>query len=409
MRRRPLLALAPLTALAACAGPTGPGADTAPASDGGAPSPSDGGASASDRGGAPDGGGSPAGADDAAAQAARARADQLEPRELAAQLVLIGHAAGSPAPVELLRRERPGGLFLLGVWESAAAVDEAVSAITEAMSEATPLLLAVDQEGGKIRMLRGDAARRTPDAESLGADGPEAVREAYTTIGEDLRARGLACALAPVADVVHPELDDRNAPVGALDRGFGTDPERVAPCVAAAVEALAAADVAATLKHFPGLGRVRENTDHSSEGIVDETTERGDPVLDVFAAGIEAGAELVMLSSALYPRLHEDVPAMFSSRIVTDVLRGDLGFGGLVVTDDIGAAKSVADVPVPERAVRVLEAGGDAVLTADPSLAGELIDAIAQWAQRGPQQSARVRESAVRMLEVKARRGLLDG
>src|SRR5690606_17211556 len=176
-------------------------------------------------------------------------------------------------------------------------------------------------------------------------------------------------AFAPVADVVDPDPGDGNAPVGALGRGFGTDPQQVGECMVAAVEALHGEGIAASLKHFPGLGRVTENTDFSAQGIEDDVTSPEDPFLDSFRAGIDAGAEIVMMSSAIYPWIEPDVPAMFSRAAIQDLLRGQLGFDGLVVTDDIGAARAVADVPVAERATRLLEAGGDVLVTADPSIA----------------------------------------
>ncbi|MDN5820111.1 MAG: glycoside hydrolase family 3 protein, partial [Brachybacterium sp.] len=122
--------------------------------------------------------------------------------------------------------------------------------------------------------------------------------------------------------------------------------------------------------------------------------------------GIEAGAGLVMMSSAIYPRVEPEVPAMFSAAAIEDLLRGELGFSGLVVSDDVGAAEAVASVPVPERATRLLAAGGDVVLTADASLAGELVDAIQDWAEQGEEQARRVRESAGRMLALKEELGL---
>jgi beta-N-acetylhexosaminidase len=262
-------------------------------------------------------------------------------------------------------------------------------------------LVCVDQEGGQIRMLRGDAATRTDSAADLGAQGEDAVAEAYGTIGEDLSSLDIRVAFAPVADVVDPDLGEANAPVGALGRGFGTDPEEVGACVSAAVGALHDQGVAATLKHFPGLGRVRENTDFSSEDITDETTTADDPFLDSFRAGIDAGAELVMLSSAVYPRIDEDNPAMFSRAVVTDLLRGDLGFAGLVITDDIGAAAAVQDIPVADRATRLLEAGGDMVITADPTLAGDLVDAIEEWAEEDQENEDQVRESAARVVRLR--------
>ena len=404
MRRRHLLALAPAAALAAC---TAPEEDPAsPGSDGGGAAPSDGG----DGGTAPSDG-DPSDGEEPTTTAPPSAAEQLleglSPREIAGQLVLVGIAAGSEIPPATFEEHHAGGIFLLQVWEGAEQVDAVVDSAFSLARPELPPLLAVDQEGGQVRMLRGDAARETASAEALGAEGPQAVADAYTSIGEDLSARGLHVALSPVADVVDPELGDANEPVGGLDRGFGTDPEQVADCVTAAVEALSEQGIGATLKHFPGLGRVEQNTDFSAEGIEDATTGPEDPFLESFRAGIDAGAQLVMMSSAIYPRIEPDVPAMFSAAAIQDLLRDGLGFEGLVVTDDIGAAQAVADVPVAERATRLLEAGGDAVLTADPSLTGELVDAIEEWAGRGEEQEQRVRESAGRMLALKEELGLL--
>lgn len=408
MRRRHLLALAPVAAISACTTSQEDAGTGSGASDGQGPAqpgPSDGGGT----GPAPTTEPAPEPPTTQPPTAAEQLLEQLSPREIAGQLVLVGIGAGSGISPEVLGEHHAGGFFLLSVWDSADEVEELVASAREGSRPDLPPLLAVDQEGGQVRMLRGDAARRTESAEQLGAQGPEAVTEAYTSIGEDLAARGITVALSPVADVVDPALGDGNAPVGELDRGFGTDPGPVGDCVSAAVGALAATGTAATLKHFPGLGRVEENTDHSADGIVDEVTGADDPFLASFTAGIEAGAELVMLSSAIYPQLEPGVPAMFSSAVVAELLRDQLGFEGLVVTDDIGAAVAVADVPVAERATRTLEAGGDAVLTADPSLTGQLVDAVEQWAAGSPAQQQRVRESAGRMLALKERLGLLDG
>ncbi|MCL6422993.1 glycoside hydrolase family 3 protein [Brachybacterium sp. JHP9] len=389
MRRRSLLTAAPAALLiAGCSAQDGSGSGA-----GGA-------------GGSEDSASAPASPEpETPEQSARRQADALDLRAAAGQLVLAGVPAGtSPAPA-LGSETRVGGYFLLGRWTSAGAVRDVVAATREAVGTGVAPLMTVDQEGGQIRVLRGDAARDTPSAETLGADGPEAVRSAYRTIGEDLAALGLHADLAPVADVVSGQLGSANAPVGQLDRGFGTDPDAVGPCVVAAVEGLAASGIASALKHFPGLGRVEANTDFSASGITDADTHAEDPFLDPFRAGIDAGAEMVMLSSAVYPRIEEGVPAMFSPALVTGLLREDWGFEGLVITDDIGAAAAVADVPLGERATRLLEAGGDCVLTADPDLAEGLVSAIVEWAEAGNE--ARVRESAARMLALKIHRGVL--
>lgn len=400
MRRRHLLALAPAAALAACTDQDPHTPDTG-ASDGGGSEPE-----TRTSGPAAD---PTSEATTEPPSAAELLLEELSPRELAGQLVLVGIPAGTEIPEPVLTEHHAGGIFLLQVWESADAVESTIATARERSRADLPPLVAVDQEGGQVRMLRGDAARRTPSPEELGAQGPQAVAEAYASIGEDLAARGIQVALAPVADVVDPDLGDANAPVGGLGRGFGTEPEAVGACVVAATEALADQGVAATLKHFPGLGRVEENTDFSAEGIEDPVTDVGDPFLDSFRTGIEAGAGLVMMSSAIYPRLEPDVPAMFSPAAIDDLLRGELGFTGLVLSDDVGAAEAVASVPVPERATRLLAAGGDVVLTADASLTGELVDAIEAWAAQDEEQARRVRESAGRVLALKEELGLLEG
>ncbi|MGY5764060.1 glycoside hydrolase family 3 N-terminal domain-containing protein [Brachybacterium sp. DNPG3] len=415
MQRRHLIALAPVLALGACssvggdgsasdggsatAAGTPPGSDGAGSDDGGATSTGDG---ASD-------GSTTTDPTTAPPTLAEQRLSALSAREIAGQLVLVGIQQGSTISPELVEEHHAGGFFLLGNWKDAAEV-EALTAAAQDLSPADcGALFAVDQEGGQVRRLRGDAGHRTASAEELGAEGVDAVREAYKTIGEDLAALGLPLALAPVADVVDPDLGDANEPVGGLDRGFGTDPEHVGACVAAAIEGLASAGVGGTLKHFPGLGRVEQNTDFSAEGIVDDVTDAEDPFLASFVAGMDAGADAVMLSSAVYPRIEADVPAMFSPAVVTDLLRDRLGWDGLVVSDDIGIAEAVQSIPVAERATRLLAAGGDVLLTADPSLTGALVDAIQAWAAESEEQGARVRASAARMLAVKERRGLLDG
>jgi beta-N-acetylhexosaminidase len=423
MRRRAILRVIPpaltVTALAACSAPGGPGGGAGSGSDGGGTA-SDGGdgssasdgsgngsgdGSGSDGGGAEDGETSDGGGDPGQGDQddADRMAASLSSRQAAGQLVLVGVQAGDVPDRSLITKHHVGGFFLLGTWRSPDAVRQVVDRATETSDDVDRIapLLCVDQEGGQIRMLRGDAATRTPSAAELGSQGMDAVTEAYSTIGSDLADLGLNAALAPVADVVDPDLGADNAPVGKIGRGFGTEPGTVSRCVDAAVRALGDQGVGATLKHFPGLGRVRGNTDFSSKDITDEVTSAYDPFLEPFRAGIDAGARMVMLSSAVYTKIDPDNPAMFSHAVVTDLLRGKLGFDGLVMTDDVGAAEAVADVPVADRATRLLDAGGNMVITAEPDLAGQLVDAIEQWGEQDEEHRRRLRASVARVLRVK--------
>ena len=174
------------------------------------------------------------------------------------------------------------------------------------------------------------------------------------------------------------------------------------------VRGLQSGGVSATVKHFPGLGRVTGNTDTTTVGITDTVTGPGDPYLQPFQAGIDAGTRLVMVSSALYPKFDPDNQAMFSKAVITGQLRTTMGFVGVVVTDDVGAAKAVAAVPVGDRATRFVAAGGDLVLTAVPSQVPTMTSALLAKAHGEPAFAAQVQAAVDRVLALKQRAGLVQ-
>lgn len=206
------------------------------------------------------------------------------------------------------------------------------------------------------------------------------------------------------ADVVPASVGSANQPIGALRRGYGSDPAVVARKVTAFVRGMASAGVATSVKHFPGLGRVRGNTDTEAD-VVDAQTVRHDPLLAAFSPGTAAGVGLVMISLATYSRIDPDRPAAFSSTVITGMLRGDLGFGGVVISDDLDA-QAVSGYPAGERATRFLRAGGDLVLVGHSYLVPPMAAAISAAADRDPRFSATLVDSATRVLTLKARHGL---
>jgi beta-N-acetylhexosaminidase len=161
-----------------------------------------------------------------------------------------------------------------------------------------------------------------------------------------------------------------------------------------------------TLKHFPGLGRVRANTDTSTRAV-DTTTTARDSFLGPFAAGIKEGSAAVMVSSASYPRLDSANIAAFSEPVITGLLRRDLGFTGLVMSDDIGAAAAVRVVPVGDRAVRFVRAGGDLVLTIRSQDAAPMTAALLAAARTSPAFATRVTDAATHVMRTKDHAGLL--
>jgi beta-N-acetylhexosaminidase len=334
----------------------------------------------------------------------------LDTRGRAAQLVMAGVPAdGLTGSGRAALARGVGGVILTdatGGEASTSQVAATVREIQQSAQQATriPVTIATDQEGGRVQDLAGEGFSRIPPAATQGRD-VDGLRDDARRWGREMAEVGVTLDLAPVADVVDPALGDDNAPVGALDRGFGTNPQRVGRAVTAFVEGMDAGGVATTLKHFPGLGRVRDNTDF--DDAADDVTTVDDPGLDAFRAGITAGAPVVMMSSAVYARIDPDDRALFSRTVVTDLLRGRLGFDGVVTTDDVGAAAALADVPVGERAVRFVQAGGDQVLTVRPADVEPMVTALSTEAAEEPEFAGRLEQSARRILTLKSARGLL--
>jgi beta-N-acetylhexosaminidase len=332
--------------------------------------------------------------------------DHLTPAQRWAQLVVVGVPAGgvSPAARAALGRE-PGGIILTdGDTASADAVTKVVTSAEATGGGEVPLLVATDQEGGQVQELKGPGFTRIPPATTQGKDAA-GLRADAGRWGEELRDVGVNVDLAPVADVVDPALGTANAPVGKYGRQFGTDVDTVAPAVSAFVAGMLGARVAPTLKHFPGLGEVRQNTDFAG-GVVDSTTRADSASLGSFAAGIRAGAPLVMMSSARYAEIDPDHQALFSSKVMRDLLRDRLGFDGVIMTDDVGAAAALADTPVGTRATTFLAAGGDLVLTIRPQDLTTMVGAITD-AAREPAFAARAQDAVRRVLALKERQGIL--
>ncbi len=329
------------------------------------------------------------------------------------QLLMVGiQPSEAPSGLDgVITAQHLGGIIFLGGWTGA----PSVSATSQHVQAATGpqgtgdvrLLVAADQEGGQVQQLKGAGFSTLPSALSMGARSTGEITAAGALVGRELTAAGVNVDLAPVADTVPTSLGRGNGPIGRYDRQFGSDPATVARGVAAFTAGLRSSGVVATVKHFPGLGRVASNTDTSSTGITDPTTSATDPYLQPFVSGIRAGAGMVMVSSARYPRIDAQSQAVFSRPIVTDLLRGRLGWKGVVVSDDVGAARAVSAVPVGERATRFVDAGGDIVLTASPGTAPVMASALTSRYAADSVFAAKVEASVGRVLALKQGLGLL--
>jgi beta-N-acetylhexosaminidase len=238
---------------------------------------------------------------------------------------------------------------------------------------------------------------------------PDQLAALAGNLGAALHSAGITLDLAPVTDVVPPGTERSNAPIGFYDRQYGSTPEQVQAAAGTVVDGLAAHQVTAALKHFPGLGRVTGNTD-TTAGVTDPVTTATDPSVTLF--GTLAGrpsAPMVMTSLAIYPRIDGSQPAAFSPAVVTGVLRQQLHYAGPVISDDLGMATAVTAVAPGDRAVRFLAAGGTLVLTVVPSTLEPMIDDVAARTAADPAFAAQV-DAAVRTdLLAKVRAGLLTG
>lgn len=301
---------------------------------------------------------------------------------------------------------RVGSVLLLGNTSSGVDGMRVLTAELGSLASAQlPLLIAVDQEGGQVQRLRGQGFDAIPAATAQGELGEGELRAASRLWGEQLRRAGVHYNLAPVADVVPTDKQASNEPIGLLSRNFGNDAPTVSRSVVEFVEGMGEAGIATSLKHFPGLGEVVTNTDFGAATDDDITDDH--PSLEPFREGIEAGASSVMISSAVFTRLDPGVEGVFSRVIISELLRSDMDFAGVIIADDLGAARSVAGITPAERAVRFLDAGGDLVINADPTLMSAMINATVARAATDSQFGDRVLDSAERILRLKASVGLV--
>jgi beta-glucosidase-like glycosyl hydrolase len=332
----------------------------------------------------------------------------LDRRAQVAQLFVVGVDLGDLSPGDELAGNGSGGLFLRGRSRQPATDIAAVTAGWQARAPGPGLWVAADQEGGQVQSLQGPGFERLPSALGQGALPPAGLAELADGLGAELAAAGINLDLAPVADVVPAGTAAGNPPIGASDRQYGATADTVIAAAGTVIDGLAAHGVTATLKHFPGLGRVQANTDTTE--VTDDVTSADDDQVRTFGTLLASPAEpFVMMSSAVYARIDPAAQAAFSPAVVTDLLRGRLGFDGVVISDDLGSARAVRAVPPGERATRFLGAGGTLVLTVDASIVPEMIDAVLARSDADPAFAAAVDDAVHTALLAKARAGLLRG
>ncbi len=311
---------------------------------------------------------------------------------------------GVEPPAELLatlRQRPPGGVTLFRHLNGAAPAQ--VRALTAALQAAAragggpPLLVCADQEGGQLQGLEGLTA--FPGAMALGATGSaDLARQVGAALGRELAAVGVNVNFAPDCDV---NLNPQNPVIGV--RSFGEDPTLVARLAAAMTVGLQASGVAATAKHFPGHGDTDVDTHHGLAVIAHGRERLARVELPPFRAAIDAGVRLVMSAHLALPALtgRADLPATLAPELLRELLRGDLGFSGVVVSDALSMAGVAGGLSPGETVVRAAAAGVDLLLLAPPNDAGEAYGALLAAARAGRLAPRELEASARRVLALK--------
>ncbi|MEG3791963.1 beta-N-acetylhexosaminidase [Lysobacter sp. CCNWLW3] len=238
-----------------------------------------------------------------------------------------------------------------------------------------PQLICVDQEGGRVQRFR-EGYSALPALEGFGrryandrAAALKLAEEHAWLMAQEVQASGVDLSFAPVVD-----LGRGNLAIG--DRAFDADPQVVAEFTRAYVRGMHAAGMAATLKHFPGHGSVLEDTHFDNAVDRRSLDEMRATDLIPFVAGIEAKADAVMMAHVVYPQVAPE-PAGYSQRWIEEILRKEMGFRGVVFSDDIGMAAAFSAGGVKARIDAHLDAGCDVVLVCHPNLVEESLAAVA--------------------------------
>lgn len=272
-----------------------------------------------------------------------------------------------------------------------------------AVASEIPLFLGIDEEGGRVSRLGGNplmGADAVPSMAEIGKSGDSSkAAEAAQTIGGEIKELGFNTDFAPVADVLsNPD----NTEIG--DRSFSSDPEVCSSMVREFVTALQKNNVSGCLKHFPGHGSTSANSHEGRSESLRTLSEFRQTDFPPFAAGIESGVDFVMVSHMTAPDI-DNVPCSVSEKVMS-MLRNDLGFENIIITDaqNMGAITSL--YAPGEAAVAAIKAGADMVLM--PENLSDAFERLRFAVYVGDIPEERIDKSVLRILKIKEKRGLLS-
>jgi len=334
--------------------------------------------------------------------------DRLEWPQVVGQVFMVGVPGGWSAQAPAQLRTLPAGWVILYARNisSRAQLDGLVADLASVTDRVAgcPALIAIDHEGGRVDRLPESGFTHFPAASEMTARPLAEVREEGHVMATELREVGIHMNLAPVADVL---TNPRNADIS--NRSFGGDTAHVAERVVAFIEGAHEADGLVCAKHFPGYGPIAENP-HASLPTVDLAVAHWRQVhAPPFRAAIDAGADAVMTGHVIWTALDAQAPASLSRPIVTDMLREQWSYDGLILTDDLEMGAVGEAMPVGQAAERAIRAGADVALICHTAAAQRAAyHRLLALSERDPELAARIREAAVRVLRTKLRMGLIE-
>ncbi len=328
----------------------------------------------------------------------------LTPEQKVDGIMLVGfEGTDSTTPfLETLRERQLGGVVVRASnWLDSVQGTALVGELRDAAGKGgeIPPLIAAPQEGGEYRALIDlPPESRAIDIGDYGD--PELALSWARETGDALSDAGFDLNLAPVADVA--TID---SPIA--DRAFSDDPNVAAQMTAAAVRGCAEAEIACVARHFPGLGAASESTDAGPATVSLDAATLASRDLAPFEAAIDEGVPAVMLSHAFYAAYDPVTPGSLSPEVVTGLLRDQLGFTGVAITDDLGTGAVRATTGVQPAAIEAVNAGADMLLVESPDEAAGVREALLAAVSSGEIEPERIDQAVGRVLELKRSLGLL--
>ena len=327
------------------------------------------------------------------------------------QMLLIGFPGGTRGEgwqarvAEMIQSGRIGGVILFAENILEPRQVKRLTAALLARNGSLPPYICVDQEGGTIQRLTPEKGfSGLPAAQRIGTMDPLAARELYRKAAQELGRLGINCNFGPVVDL---NIDPDNPAIGRFGRSYDRDPQKVLSYAQQFIDAHVLANVLTAAKHFPGHGSARGDP---HDAVVDVTRTWQEAELEPFRSlAADNSVDMIMIGHLIHPRFSDgDRPASLSRKAVHGVLRTQLGYGGLVVSDDLDMGAIRSRYAIEEAAVMAVEAGSDLLMIAnirlpDPAIADRVIAAVVRAIAEGRIGREAIEQSYDRILKSKAK------